>query len=118
MISPYAPVFVALALAIVIPAAFLILSTRLGPRKPNPEKLTPYESGILPARLPRNRVPVKFYLVGVLFLLFDVEVVFLYPWAVSRSELGMVGDIGMGIFFLLLVLGLAYEWRKGAMEWE
>lgn len=118
MISPYAPVFVSLALALIIPSLFLFMSTRLGPHKPTPEKLTPYESGILPTRLPRDRVPVKFYLVAVLFLLFDVEAVFLFPWAVSRDVLGVAGDIGMGIFFLLLVLGLAYEWRKGAMEWE
>ena len=118
MISSYAPLFVALALAVAIPGAFLVISTRLGPRRPTGEKLTPYESGILPTRLARNRVPVKFYLVAMLFLLFDVEVVFLYPWAVSRSKIGAAADIGMGIFFLLLVLGLAYEWRKGAMEWE
>jgi NADH-quinone oxidoreductase subunit A len=116
--SPYAPVFFALALAVAIPVLFLILSTRLGPKKPNPEKLTPYESGIIPTRLPRDRVPVKFYLVAMLFLLFDVEAVFLFPWAVSRDVLGLAGDIGMAIFFFLLVLGLAYEWRKGAMEWE
>lgn len=118
MISSYAPIFVALVLAVAIPGLFLVMSTRLGPRKPTREKLTPYESGILPTQLARNRVPIKFYLIAMLFLLFDVEVVFLYPWAVSRSELGVAADIGMGIFFLLLVLGLAYEWRKGAMEWE
>ncbi|MBD3163251.1 MAG: NADH-quinone oxidoreductase subunit A [Candidatus Eisenbacteria bacterium] len=118
MTSSYAPVFIALALAVMIPVVFLFLSTRFGPRKPSPEKMTPYESGILPSRLPRDRVPVKFYLVAVLFLLFDVEAVFLFPWAVSREQIGTAGDVGMGIFFLLLVLGLAYEWRKGAMDWE
>lgn len=116
--SPYAPIIVVIVLAVSIPVAFLILSTRLGPRKPNPEKLTPYESGILPSRLPRDRVPVKFYLVAVLFLLFDVEAVFLYPWAVARKDVGAAGEIGMGIFFLILVLGLFYEWRKGGMDWE
>ena len=118
MSSPYAPVFVALALAVAIPGIFLVLSTKLGPKRPTGEKLTPYESGIIPTNLARNRVPIKFYLVAMLFLLFDVEVVFLYPWAVSRSRLGPAADIGMAIFFLLLVLGLAYEWRKGAMDWE
>jgi NADH-quinone oxidoreductase subunit A len=117
MTSPYAPILVVLLLAILIPGAFLLL-TRLGPRKPNPEKMTPYESGVLPARLPSDRVPVKFYLVAVLFLLFDVEAVFLFPWAITRAQLGPAGDIGMAVFFLILVLGLAYEWRKGAMEWE
>lgn len=116
--SPYAPVFVALFLAVAIPAAFLFLSTRLGPKNPSAGKLTTYETGILPTRLPRDRVPVKFYLVAVLFLLFDVEAVFLFPWAVGRRELGTAGDVGMAIFFGVLILGLAYEWRKGAMEWE
>ncbi len=118
MSSSYAPIFVALILAVSIPAVFLFLAPRLGPRKPVSEKMAPYESGVLPARLPRDRVPVKFYLVAVLFLLFDVEAVFLFPWAVTRRTLGITGDIGMGVFFLILVLGLAYEWRKGGMEWE
>ena len=118
MSSPYAPILVALVLAVLIPGLFLFLSTGLGPKKPTSEKLTPYESGILPTHLARARVPIKFYLVAMLFLLFDVEVVFLYPWAVSRSKLGAAADIGMALFFLLLVLGLAYEWRKGAMDWD
>jgi len=118
MNSPYAPILVVLFLAVAIPIAFLILSTRLGPRMPGPEKAAPYESGVLPSRPARERMPIKFYLVAVLFLLFDVEAVFLFPWAVSRRSLGIQGEIGMGIFFLILVLGLLYEWRKGGMEWE
>lgn len=118
MHSPYAPVIVALILAALIPASFLLLTSRLGPRRPTAQKLTPYESGVLPVGGLRQRLPVKFYLVAVLFLLFDVEAVFLFPWAVARKDLGIAGDIGVGIFFLVLVLGLAYEWRKGAMEWE
>ena len=114
----YAPVLVALALALLIPVAFLILSPRLGPRKPTPEKATTYETGILPKRLARDRIPVKFYLVAMLFLLFDVEAVFLFPWAISRRGLPLAADVGMAIFFVILVLGLAYEWRKGAMEWD
>jgi len=118
MSSPYAPIFVVLALALFIPIAFLILGARLGPKRPSPEKTSPYESGILPKRLPGNRVPVKFYLVAVLFMLFDVEAVFLFPWAVARRDLGSAGEIGMAIFLAILVLGLAYEWRKGAMDWQ
>jgi len=118
MSSPYAPLIVALFLAALIPVAFVILGSRLGPRRPSAEKTTPYESGILPSRLPGDRMPVKFYLVAVLFLLFDVEAVFLFPWAVARHRLGDAGQIGMAIFFAILVLGLAYEWRKGAMEWD
>ncbi|MDM7914671.1 MAG: NADH-quinone oxidoreductase subunit A [Candidatus Eisenbacteria bacterium] len=116
--NPYAPVLVVLALAVAIPAVFLYLGPRLGPKRPTDEKRTPYESGVLPKKLPKDRVPVKFYLVALLFLLFDVEAVFLIPWAIHRKALGVAGDVGMAIFFLILVLGLAYEWRKGAMEWE
>jgi NADH-quinone oxidoreductase subunit A len=116
--SQYAPIVVVLFLAVSIPIAFLLLTTRLGPRKPEPGKLAPYESGVIPARAARDRVPVKFYLIAVLFLLFDVEAVFLFPWAVARKGLGTQGEIGIGIFLLILVLGLAYEWRKGGMEWE
>jgi len=118
MSSPYAPVAVALVLALSIPIAFALLSSRLGPRNPSAGKLTPYESGVLQRSLPRGRFPVKFYLIAVLFLLFDVEAVFLFPWAVARGNLGLAGDLAMGVFFLILVLGLAYEWRKGGMEWE
>src|SRR5262245_15784328 len=118
MTSPYAPLLIALVLALAIPVVFVLLSSRLGPRRPSPAKSVPYESGILPNRLPSERMPVKFYLVAVLFLLFDVEAVFLFPWAVARRDLGSIGEIGMAIFFGVLVLGLAYEWRKGAMEWD
>jgi NADH-quinone oxidoreductase subunit A len=116
--SSYAPIVVALALALLIPIVFLFLTARLGPKKPSAEKATTYETGILPKRTARDRMPVKFYLVAMLFLLFDVEAVFLFPWAVSRKELPLAADVGVGIFFVILVLGLVYEWRKGAMEWE
>jgi NADH-quinone oxidoreductase subunit A len=114
----YAPIVVALALALLIPIVFLILTARLGPKKPTPEKATTYETGILQKRTARDRIPVKFYLVAMLFLLFDVEAVFLFPWAVTRRHLPIAADVGMAIFFAILVLGLAYEWRKGAMEWD
>lgn len=114
----YASILVALILAVAIPTAFLVLSAKLGPRRPHAAKATPYESGILQKRPSRDRIPIRFYLVAVLFLIFDVEAVFLFPWAIARRDLGAAGDIGMGIFFAILVLGLAYEWRKGAMEWE
>lgn len=116
--SSYAPIIVALGLAVMIPVVFLILTSRLGPKKPSAEKAATYETGILQKRNARDRMPVKFYLTAMLFLLFDVEAVFLFPWAVSRRHLPLAADVAMGIFFLILVLGLAYEWRKGAMEWE
>ncbi len=114
----YQPILFVLLLAALIPAAFMLLSARLGPKRPLPAKLTPYESGIKPLSPPDQRLQVKFYLVAVLFLIFDVEAVFLFPWAVRFRELGMFGLVEMFVFLLILVIGLLYAWRKGALEWR
>ncbi len=114
----YKPLVFVLFLAALIPAAFMLISARLGPRHPDPEKLSPYESGILPRTGPDRRFPVKFYLVAVMFLLFDVEAVFLFPWAVRFRELRWFGFVEMLIFLAVLVIGLAYAWRKGALDWR
>jgi NADH-quinone oxidoreductase subunit A len=114
----YAPLLFVVGFAVVIPVAFVILSTRLGPRRPNPVKTEPYESGIVPIPAPERKFQVRFYLVAVSFLLFDVEMVFLFPWAVRFRELGWFGFVAMLIFLGVLVLGLIYEWRKGALEWR
>jgi len=114
----YKPLLLVVLLAALIPTAFMLLSARLGPRRPSADKLGPYESGILPATLNDHRFQVKFYLVAVLFLLFDVEAVFLFPWAVRFRMLGLFGFVEMVIFLAVLVLGLVYAWRKGALEWH
>lgn len=114
----YKPLVFVLLLAVAIPTAFILLSARLGPRRPGVVKLSPYESGILPRGTPEQRFPVKFYLVAVLFLLFDVEAVFLFPWAIRFRELGWFGFVEMTIFLAVLLLGLVYAWRKGALEWR
>lgn len=114
----YVPLIFVVGLAVLIPAAFLLITARLGPQRPGQGKLSPYESGILPAPAPEQKFQVKFYLVAVSFLLFDVEVVFLFPWAVRFRELGWFGFWGMMVFLGVLVLGLVYEWRKGALEWR
>jgi NADH-quinone oxidoreductase subunit A len=114
----YKPLLFVVLLAALIPAAFMVISARLGPKHPGPEKLSPYESGIRPATLPDHRMQVKFYLIAVLFLLFDVEAVFLFPWAVRFRALGWFGFVEMVIFLGVLVLGLVYAWRKGALEWQ
>jgi len=116
--ASYGGLVLVLGVALLIPLALLLVSERLGPRKPHPEKLVPYESGILPKGLVGGQVPVKYYLVAVVFLVFDVEVVFLFPWGVLAKKLGGAGFWVMGIFLLILVLGLIYDWRKGALEWE
>jgi NADH-quinone oxidoreductase subunit A len=99
-------------------AGSIVLSQFVGPRKPTPEKLAPYECGMPPVGDARERQSVKFYLVAMIFLLFDIEVAFLYPWAVAFRELGVVGFWQLLIFFALLLTGYVYVWRKGAFDWS
>ena len=93
------------------------LSKLLGPRNPTPEKLAPYECGMPAVGDARERQSVKFYLVAMIFLLFDIEVAFLYPWAVSLRDLGWSGFIQIVTFFLILLVGFLYVWRKGVLDW-
>jgi NADH-quinone oxidoreductase subunit A len=95
----------------------VLLSHVLGPRKPTPEKLAPYECGMPPVGDARERMSVKFYLVAMIFLLFDIEVAFLYPWAMALRELGWPGFMQVVLFMLLLLAGYVYVWRKGALDW-
>ena len=95
----------------------VLLSSLLGPSKPTPEKLAPYECGMPPVGNARERQSVKFYLVAMIFLLFDIEVAFLYPWAMSLRDLGWSGFVQVVLFFVLLLAGYAYVWRKGALDW-
>src|ERR1700757_3553689 len=93
------------------------LSVLLGPRNPTPEKLAPYECGMPPVGSARERQSVKFYLVAMIFLLFDIEVAFLYPWAMALRDLGWNGFVQVLLFFALLLAGYLYVWRKGALDW-
>jgi NADH-quinone oxidoreductase subunit A len=93
------------------------LSAVLGPRKPTPEKLAPYECGMPPVGDARERQSVKFYLVAMIFLLFDIEVAFVYPWAMALRDLGWPGLVQIVLFMLLLLAGYVYVWRKGAFDW-
>ena len=95
----------------------LTLSTFLGPRKPTPEKLAPYECGMPAVGDARERQSVKFYLVAMIFLLFDIEAAFLYPWAMALRDLGWTGFVQLVIFMLLLLAGYVYVWRKGVLDW-
>ena len=113
----YFPVLVQGILAIVIAAALIVLSYVLGKRVRNAVKDTPYESGITPTGDARGRFSVKFYLVAMLFILFDIEVIFLYPWVVVYRELKMFGFIEMLVFVILILSGFFYIWRKGALDW-
>ena len=95
----------------------VFISQLLGPRRPTPEKLAPYECGVPPVGDARERQSVKFYLVAMVFLLFDIEVAFLYPWAMAMRDLGWTGYVQVVLFTLILVAGYAYIWRKGILDW-
>ena len=114
----YESVLVLVALAVTIAFVFVLLSRFVGPRNANALKTTTYECGVEPQGSARQRFSVKFYLIAMLFILFDIEVAFLYPWAVLFRELGVFGLIEMAVFVIILLVGLMYAWRKGALEWE
>jgi len=97
---------------------FILLASLLGPKRPNPAKAEPFECGEKPFSLPEGRLPVRFYLVAMLFVLFDVELVFFFPWAVAYRELGLFGFVEMVVFLFFLALGFLYAWKKGALEFR
>jgi NADH-quinone oxidoreductase subunit A len=118
MLETYFPLAIILAFAIFIGVLVVILGTIFGPHRPTERKSAPYESGMIPYGPGARRMNVKFYLVAVLFILFDIEIVFVLPWAVIFRELGVPGLILMGIFLVVLEVAFVYAWKKGALEWE
>jgi NADH-quinone oxidoreductase subunit A len=116
--DPYFPVLVMIVLAIVMAIAFVTLSQTIGPKKYDKVKFDVYECGVDPFVGSKIRVSVKFYLVAILFLLFDLESAFLYPWAILFRSLGLFGFIEMLVFLGILLAGLIYVWKKGALEWQ
>ena len=110
-------VLIMTALGVGFAGAMILLSSVLGPRNPTPEKLAPYECGMPAVGDARERQSVKFYLVAMVFLLFDIEVAFLYPWAVALRDLGWAGLLQIVTFFLILLVGYVYIWRKGVLDW-
>ena len=118
MLINYLPILILLVISTVMAVVVIVLGTIIGPRRPTPRKLQPYESGMTPIGPAQRRFPIKFYLIAVLFILFDVEIIFLYPWAVVFRQLGWFGFIEMLIFVGILLVGYVYAWRQGALEWE
>ncbi len=116
--SEYVGVLISFLFAGLVAGGFLLLASVLGPKNPSAVKSEPFECGEEPFQLPAGRFSVKFYLVGMLFLLFDVELVFLFPWAVVFRELGLFGFLEMLVFIGIVVVGFVYAWKKGALEWE
>ena len=118
LLLEYLPILVFLGIAIVLSAALIALPLVIAPSKPDPEKLSAYECGFNAFGDSRMKFDVRFYLVSILFIIFDLEVAFLFPWAVSLGAIGMFGFWSMMEFLLVLTVGFVYEWRKGALEWE
>jgi NADH-quinone oxidoreductase subunit A len=118
LLAEYFPILVFLAIAGGIATAMIVASFVLARQRPDSEKLSPYECGFDPFEDARMRFDVRYYLVAILFIIFDLEVAFLFPWAVSLGDVGVFGFWSMIVFLGVLTVGFAYEWMKGALEWE
>ena len=118
MLREYTPLLFMIGLAVVSAIAMIALSHLLQPRRPTDVKGMPYESGMTPLGGTRDRFSVQFYLVAMLFIVFDIEVVFMIPWAVSFRDLGLFGLVEMLIFVMILLVAFVYVWKRGALEWE
>ena len=116
--TDYFPVAILMMVAVLIGLGALVFGLLLRPRRPYAQKLTPYESGNPPVGDSRHRFSVKFYIIAMLFVVFDVEAVFLYPWAVAYDKLGLFGLVEMMLFIFILLIGYVYVWKKGAFDWE
>jgi len=114
----YLPVLIFLGIAIALGIVLLALGLILGGGRKDDEKLSPYECGFEPFEDSRIKFDVRYYLVAILFIIFDLEIAFLFPWAVSLDAIGTFGIIAMGVFLMVLVVGFVYEWKKGALEWD
>lgn len=118
MLEQYFPVLVFVAVGIMMGVVPIVFSALIGPRRPAKAKNAAYECGFEPFENARIKFDVRYYLVAILFIIFDLEIAFLFPWAVVLDEIGWAGFIAMGIFLGILVVGFIYEWKKGALEWE
>ncbi|MGC8659795.1 MAG: NADH-quinone oxidoreductase subunit A [Desulfomonilaceae bacterium] len=118
MIESYVPILVILLVSAFIGSAIIVLSTLLAKRTPTPIKLMPYECGMDPIGGARRRFSVRFFIIGMLFIVFDIELIFLFPWAKIFDKLLLFGFVEMLLFVLILLAGLIYVWKKGALEWE
>ncbi len=117
-LGAYLVIALMVLLGVLFAGASLFISKLVAPDNPTPEKLAPYECGIVPLQEPVQRFPVKFYLVAMLFVIFDVEIIFLFAWAVRMDEFGWAGIAVVGVFMLLLIETLGYVWKRGALDWN
>ena len=117
-LKDYFPIILFLIIALILSFGFIIINFLFSPKKPDPEKLSAYECGFEPFSDSRMEFDVRFYLVAILLIIFDLEIAFLFPWAVSLGKIGLLGFISMMIFLVILTVGFIYEWKKGALDWE
>jgi NADH-quinone oxidoreductase subunit A len=118
VLETYFPVLLFILIGLAVGVAPMMLGAILGPNNPDSEKLSPYECGFEAFEDARMKFDVRYYLVAILFILFDLEIAFLFPWAIVLTEIGLFGFLAMMIFLGILVVGFIYEWKKGALEWE
>jgi NADH-quinone oxidoreductase subunit A len=116
-LAQYLPIVILLVVAAGFAVLSILAARLLAPRRPTPAKLAPYECGIVPERVPRDRFPVKFYVIAMLFIVFDIETIFLFPWAVTFRQLGLFGLVEMAIFIGLVFVAYVYVWQRGGLEW-
>ena len=117
-LNEYLAIILFLAVALGLSCGFVLVNFMLSPKNPDPEKLSAYECGFEPFQDSRIEFDVRFYLVAILFIIFDLEIAFLFPWAISLGNIGLLGFISMMIFLFILTVGFIYEWKKGALDWE
>jgi len=118
MLESYLPILVVIGIAFAFAIGSVVMSRLIGVKKPTEVKLSPYECGMPLLGSAQERFSIKFYIIAMLFILFDIEAVFLYPWAIMFKRLGIFGFVEMGVFIVILLVGFIYVWKKGALEWE
>ena len=118
MLAEYFPILLFIMVGLAVGVIPVVLGALLGPHRPDPEKNSPYECGFEAFEDARMKFDVRYYLVAILFILFDLEIAFLFPWAAVIGEIGLFGFVSMLLFLAILVVGFVYEWKKGALEWE
>ena len=117
-LKDYFPIILFLIVALGLSSAFIVINFILSPKNPDPEKLSAYECGFEPFNDSRMEFDIRFYLVAILFIIFDLEIAFLFPWAITLGNIGYFGFFSMMLFLFILTIGFIYEWKKGALDWE
>ena len=117
-LNNYLTIVIFLAIALILSLGFVVLNFALSPKNPDPEKLSAYECGFEPFNDSRMEFDIRFYLVAILFIIFDLEIAFLFPWAITLGNIGYFGFFSMMLFLFILTIGFIYEWKKGALDWE